>query len=123
MMRFPQDSNFAQVTVRDTELRQEVRVINSGERDLSFTAALHSYFRVGDIAQVRPPPCMPGSASWTVCAALQSGHRGLDGCCYKLEAQGDSVKQQPAAAAPCQRQQQHPLSSELSHGPLGSLDT
>lgn len=42
----------AQVTVRDTELQQEVRVVNSGERDLSFTAALHSYFRVGDIMQV-----------------------------------------------------------------------
>ena len=38
--------------MRDTELQQEVRVVNSGERDLSFTAALHSYFRVGDITQV-----------------------------------------------------------------------
>ena len=47
-----------QVTVRDTELQQEMRVINSGERDLSFTAALHSYFRVGDITQVCAPSCI-----------------------------------------------------------------
>jgi D-hexose-6-phosphate mutarotase len=40
------------VTVRDTELQQEVRVVNSGEQDLSFTAALHSYFRAGNIGQV-----------------------------------------------------------------------
>ena len=49
---YPLAIHVAQVTVRDTELQQEVRVVNSGEQDLSFTAALHSYFRVGDIGQV-----------------------------------------------------------------------
>ena len=36
--------------------------MNSGDEDLSFTAALHSYFRVGDVTQVCAPPCilLPG---------------------------------------------------------------
>lgn len=41
-----------QVTVRDAELEQRVRVVNSGAEELSFTGALHSYFRVGGITQV-----------------------------------------------------------------------
>lgn len=45
--------------MRDTELQQEVRVVNSGTEDLGFTAALHSYFRVGDITQVWRPASFP----------------------------------------------------------------
>jgi hypothetical protein len=58
----------AQVTVRDAELQQEVRVVNSGDRDLSFTAALHSYFRVGDIAQVGNHPTAPAGCRCTAMA-------------------------------------------------------
>jgi len=43
--------------VRDTELQQEVKVVNSGGDELPFTVALHSYFRVGDITQVRGTGC------------------------------------------------------------------
>lgn len=39
------------VTVRDAELEQRLRVVNSGAEELRFTGALHSYFRVGDITQ------------------------------------------------------------------------
>ena len=66
--------DFAQVTVQDTELRQEVRVVNSGEQDLSFTAALHSYFCVGDIAQVCATSCILLTA---VCERV--GHPVVDG--------------------------------------------
>lgn len=43
--------------MQDTELQQEVKVVNSGGDELPFTVALHSYFRVGDITQVRGTGC------------------------------------------------------------------
>lgn len=52
-------------------LTQELRVVNSGEQALEFTVALHTYFRVGDLA-----------------AAAVRGLRGLE---YENNAAGGEV--------------------------------
>lgn len=52
----------AQVQLEAKSLKQTLTVVNKGKDTLSFTAALHSYFRVADVTKVSSDPEHPNAA-------------------------------------------------------------
>ncbi len=53
-----------QVTVGPDYLIQEMRVTNTGDDDFTFTAALHTYYRVKNIDKV----CVRGAGTGAACS-------------------------------------------------------
>lgn len=77
----------------ENALEMALEVENTGTREWSFTAALHSYFQVGDVAQVQ----LQGLDGWAYWNALTDA-RGQQAGDVSLGAAHDSVYQVPVDA-------------------------